>query len=252
MTTCPCGHPAKTAYLCRVCSGKLGRDLATIASLWRESAVTLTRTDKVGAGSAGASASRSHPLPVNMHASEVRDVVSNTVTTWLRDMAGDDIPDGVRSIPQACSWLRAELASIVLHPQSPVMSEEIEYAARIIERLVDRPEAPVYLGMHECGSDVWARSHEDYKTCDCGLILDLEEMREAGRQRGRDEYATAATICGAARLYGVRITRQQISRWYRDGNLEGSHRKRDDGRVMEYRVGKVIDLAMAVEARRTA
>ena len=249
MTTCPCGHPSKAAFICKPCTAQLGRDLDTIASLWPESAVTLTRTDKVGAGSAGASASPSHPLPVNMRASEVRDEVANTIGTWVRIMAGDSTPNDVRTIPQACAWLKKDLPTIILRPESTDMLDQIWRLADKITRLIDRPEAPTYLGTHACGADIWAKSHQTDEKCrGCPAVLDLEAIRADGRLQARKKYATSGEIVGAARMLGIHITRQQISRWYIDGLIEWE--KADDGRTLRYLVGDVVDQAEALRDRQ--
>ena len=244
MTTCPCGHPSKAAFICKPCTAQLGRDLDTIASLWPESAVTLTRTDKVGAGSAGASASPSHPLPVNMRASEVRDEVANTIGTWVRIMAGDSTPNDVRTIPQACAWLKKDLPTIILRPESTDMLDQIWRLADKITRLIDRPEAPTYLGTHACGADIWAKSHQTDEKCrGCPAVLDLEAIRSSAAERAWVQWATSRTICDSARMLGVPIHKMMISRWYRSGRLDGAHRLSDDGKTLEFLVGAVVNLA---------
>lgn len=254
MTTCDCGAEIKSAYICRVCIGRLRRDLARLAELWPETEVVLTRqtASTGGGGSSGKGNAKSTPLLFDARASETRWMVENVVTTWLRDFAGDDIPKGVHDVPTAALWLSHHVQDIATNQQGPDAIDQLRDAYWQTVRLVDRPESPVYLGMHTCGSDVWAKSHQAYQTCDCGTLLDIDEIRAGAMVKAREKWATARTITESAQMLGVRITKVMISRWYRDGKLDGNHRYADDGRVLEYRVGAVVDLASQMEERRTA
>lgn len=252
MIVCPCGSEVQSAYICRTCTGRLRRDLQRLADLWGDSENVLTRQTATGSGGkTGKGSTKTAPLPFDANASEVRWMVENAVTTWVRDIAGDDIPDTVRDVPTAALWLSQNAQKIAGVPQGPEALDELTDTYRQIVRLVDRPESPVYLGTHACGSDVWAKSHHNYKTCDCGEVLDLGEMRGQATLRARQVWATAREICAAAHMFDVPINKMMISRWYREGVIPpAAVRNSDDGRALQFRVGIVVDLAKNHAATR--
>ena len=238
MTTCPCGTEVQSQYICKVCIGRLRRDLQRLADLWPETMTVLTRQTATASGAKVSTAGKERLLPFDANASEVRWNAENVVTTNLRDIAGDNIPDGVRDVPTAALWLSQNVQKIAGVPQGPEAMDELQDALRQITRLVDRPESPVYLGTHDCGSDVWAKSHRTYLTCDCGDVLDLDEIRSESYNRARDTFAPARVIVDSARMYGVQISKQQISRWA--GNKEV---RKVESKPTLYHVGECVMMA---------
>lgn len=256
MTTCPCGSETTNGYVCRVCQGRLRADLRRIAELWPETEVALTRQTATGSGGGGGSGKggiKSTPLPFDANASEVRWDIENAVMTWVRDIAGDQVPEGVHDVPTAALWLSHNVQKIAGVPQGPEALNELTGAHRRIMRLVDRPESPVYLGMHDCGSDIWAKGWQSMKRCDCEVMLDLDQIRADKMYAARSTWASARAIGEAARkIAGVHVTKVMISRWYKAGDLEGDHRMSADRKTIEYRVGAVLDLARRHAERNVA
>lgn len=238
MTTCPCGTEVQSQYICKVCAGRLRRDLQRLADLWPDTENVLTRQTATGSGAKVSTTGKERPLPFDANASEVRWLVENVVTTNLRDIAGDSIPDGVRDVPTACVWLSQNAHKIAGVPQAPEALDELTDAYRQIVRLVDRPESPVYLGTHDCGADVWAKSHRTYMTCDCGAVLDLDEIRSESYNRARDTFAPARVIVDSARMYGVQISKQMISRWAANDDV-----RKQDAKPTLYHVGECVMMA---------
>lgn len=257
---CPCGKPAPAAYLCAACVAQLRRDLHTIAARWTDTLDVLARRTAFGGGAKGKNAEVS--LPLDVHASAVRADAREKVMAWLQWLAGGVVPDAVRqpaggvvvradTVPLACEWLSVYLSGALLQPDVVQMAAQLGEVARKLHRLVDRPEAPTYLGRHACGADVWAKRHRSYQVCaGCDETIDLEALRSETTERARAVWATVSTIVRAASLYGVHITQQQISRWYREGALQSSYA--DDGRTLTFNVGRVVDLARLAEQRRAA
>lgn len=253
-----CDKPSPSAYLCTKHVRHLERVLQDIGDLWPELHVTLTRQSVPTRPTERAGKSSTRGLPFDVGASETSDVVRSTVVSWLRDAAGDRIPEEVRTIPQACRWMGTYVTALALLPQVGEMLDELASCRALVMRVVGNPVAPVYLGRHSCGEDVWAKAHRDWQTCGCGEVLDVALMREEAADAARSRWATARTITEASAMYQVKITKQQISAWYKAGHLQ--MRWTDDGGTMTFNVGAVVDLALAAarraeiehEARRTA
>ena len=219
MIACPCGsqmHPDRS--LCKVCSRKLGDALKSIADLWPESEVTLTRQGVSGSGSKVATGGKENPLPFDAHASEVRWDVENAVTTWCRDIADDDIPDGVHDVVTAALWLSQNAGTIATVPQGPEVFDELSDAARRLERLVDRRAVKNYLGhCPQCGEQVWAWPNDLYIKCqgvECEETIDLDKQRTRLRGDLEARNGTPAELSAMAKQMFDQTISPSMIRWY--------------------------------------
>lgn len=248
MTTCPCGTDTTTGWVCRVCVGRLRRDMERLAELWPETVTVLARQTATGSGAKVSTTGKERPLPFDDNASEVRWLVENTITTWTRDLAGDQTPDGVHDVPSACLWLAHSAQRVAGTQEGPDALDELRDALRQVVRLVDRPESPIYLGVHDCGSDVWAKSHRLYQMCaGCEVTLDLDALRAESFNRARDTFAPARVIVDTAKMYGVRISKQQISRWAAHDEV-----RKVESKPTLYHVGECVMMASRETKRETA
>lgn len=223
MITCPCGAEVQSAYLCRVCVGRLRRDLRRIADLWPETEVVLTRQTVGPRGSKGKTTrgAKSTPLPYDETASETRWVVENTVTTWVRDIAGDTVPNGVSDVPSAARWLAEHAQQVAGQPQAPDAFAELEDAARSITRLVDRRTDRVTAECGTCGKTLAAEPEDLTTICSaCEVVVDIPAARAEKVMRAHRERITRAkAVAAAAQVYRVALTDRTFDRWAKRGDL---------------------------------
>src|SRR5690554_3789784 len=177
-----------TALVCSACATRTAERLRQAADLWpdlRDQVLRRTRsgdpTPRAGrpapaapirpGGSAADDQSWGWPagLPVDLAASEVADAVRSTVTTWARVIVqevGADLPTGtaalLRWLAGRCQWMRHQ-------PWAGEALDELDDAAALVWRTLDRPPQRRYLGPCVCGTDLYARRSAETVTCQhCG------------------------------------------------------------------------------------
>jgi len=177
-----CGRPQSgTAYVCPRCAGRARGDLLRLASLASELDVTIARQGRAGDGGRGGD---DEPLPVDLGAAEQAWAVTNTVTTWIRDVArargvtalryprtpgptcrtNAGVPAcGHRSclaiarsgqpldgLAEAIRWLAGQVEWIRHQPDAGQALDELADACAVAVRIVDRRAPRWYAG--PCGA----------------------------------------------------------------------------------------------------
>ncbi|GGM77105.1 hypothetical protein GCM10012275_54690 [Longimycelium tulufanense] len=265
-----CGRPAPGAHLCPGCRDRLVADLRDIAkhhpdgqpSLIAELDTTLARLAKTTAGRSGVrSRNADTPLPYHPGAAEARYVLTNTITTWARDVAETNphLTFTADSVEAAAAWLAQFPNLLAIHPAAAELHDEITSAAHLARRVIDHAvDTRIYLGRcgdiagrHGCPGVVYARRRADTGTCDtCGDEHDVHTRRAAMLRALANRTITAADISTSLARLGIEISVDDIQRRAKAGVLKPAtvdvHRRRS------YRVGDVLRVFLGPDALTAA
>ena len=88
------------------------------------------------------------PMRYNPAAAELYDAANNTLTTWLRHLCeqrGIDVPL-LNTNREVCNWLRANVNAIAADEAALEIFSDIEDLVTSIERRINRPIPPRFLG----------------------------------------------------------------------------------------------------------
>lgn len=275
ITTCTvpsCSNATDGGTVCLSCLGGLWADLLEVVELvddLDDSVARLTNTGpRVGSRPAEVG------LPFNAGAAEIRDDLHNVLVTWVRDLwethalrrpapTGETWPDGSAitvgeldplaiedTVPDMVAWLRRHPTWIEWHPAGGELVDEIGDAAERVRRAVDLPPARLFCGpCPDCSADMYARPERTVVACrECGTRHDAAALRDKLLVAVRKVEATAAEVARALpKLLGRELSPNTLRTWARAGKLA---KGAPDGRGRpRYRVGDVIDLALATPVR---
>ncbi|THV25997.1 hypothetical protein [Glycomyces paridis] len=206
-TTCTrCGRPvADQALCCGACVDQTAANLSFIEAIADDLETTLTRQDRVSAGSGGRASSEA-PLPLNLHASDVGARLRNTLTTWVRLVAEergvsieDAFPDAFPTlfgptcstgmghwcthsscrtihltaprevtVQEMAAWLRTRLGWIAHREWGPDAFDDLSRVAVDLGRAVDSPPPMISLGTCEaedCTGELRAHQEASFVKC---------------------------------------------------------------------------------------
>lgn len=246
-TTCTrCGRPvADGAYACSACVGQTADNLEFIEATADDLQTTLTRQDRVSAGTGGR-ANAETPLPINLNASDVGSRLRNTLTTWVRLVAeerGVSIADafdtcggdgswcthhrcrvirlgGDQEISNGAmaAWLRTRLSWIAHREWGPSCFDELSKVAVDLGRAVDSPPPMISLGRCEavdCNGELRAHKEASWTKCkECGASYDVAKVKDKllGRadhiKRNAASLARILTALGDKNAEGKLIVRE--------------------------------------------
>jgi hypothetical protein len=214
-----CGQPlTDNAHLCHACTGRLRSTLHRVDDATSELATTVARQGRISAGT-GRSSNDERPLPYDINAATVADVLANTVTTWARHVAETRGLDPVLPLGR---WLAGHVDWIRHHPWAADMLDEIDHAVDAAIRAVDRPRSRVYAGpcpVDDCGQDLYARPASAHATCTgCGTQHDVQARREWMLAAVEDVVDTASVVAATVTSLGTHVTAARVRQW--------AHRKR--------------------------
>jgi predicted RNA-binding Zn-ribbon protein involved in translation (DUF1610 family) len=221
---------------------------------------------------------REMPLPYDPAASEILNVLADTMTFWaisIADQRGIDYP---AANPEALSWfLAGQVDWLRAQAAGAEAFDELTAAIRAAERATDRPAERRYAGpctariptdepnptgiphaiapdlWQECGTDLYAREGRDQVVCPtCGTEYPLAARREWLRELAAERLLPAAELCRAIDGLGRPVSLNTFKSWVkRDQLVPRGHIPGYLGReVAIYRVGDVIALVEAAAARR--
>lgn len=225
MKTCPlCGCEQSEGLLCHAETTLLERELGDVAAIVAELDTTLSKQARIGNG--GTSGLARERTPIAVGAMDPIWVLGNVLTTWIRDITGDEWRPGLGANPAtaAAAHLLMEIPAIRRHPAVDELVDEITDAIRLARRTVDRPADKVYLGQClvetpddegrqvTCLAEVYARPGAHEVTCKvCGVCHEVAERRAWLLQRAED---MLFTVQQAAQMVGdvgrIRVTEAAI------------------------------------------
>jgi hypothetical protein len=227
-----CTRPvAEGMYACAACTAQTDDNMAFIEANAAELEATITRQDRVSAGTGGR-ASAETPLPLNLTASDTATRLRNTLTTWTRLVAeqlGTSIeeafpePRGTEGpicsggdgswcthsscralIPMArritdremAAWLRKRLRTIAHREWGPQAFDELSRASVDLARAVDSPPPMISLGKcDECGEELRAHQEAAWVRCKgCCETYDVARRKDQLVARASHISMTAARL----------------------------------------------------------
>jgi len=114
-------------------------------------------------------------------------------------------------MPSVCRYLAANTHAIALQPWGHEALPKLQEACRTIERIVDRPDPGVLVGLCACGKALYGLSGAAWVTCrECGQAWDVQTGRDALRARLDAMLMTPAEIASLAGPFGIAGSREQI------------------------------------------
>lgn len=258
--TCPvCDAPQDEGLLCHACCTALERELAAVPGIVADLDIALSRQARIGGGGKGGLARER--MPINLGALAAIDDLTNTLTTWARDVGeghGWDWRSRLSAAEMATNVLLGRIPEIRRHRAVAELHDEIIDAVRQARRAIDRPAEQQFLGTcyvpdpeHEdqpCDADLYARAGASSATCKvCGITHDVAERRAWLLQQAAE---LLCTVREAARYLGevghIRVTEASIR-----GYL---HRKRLAYRpgTSTIRLGDLLTVVVDESERRSA
>lgn len=243
---------ADDAYVCEPCLAELDHLLAGFPALWEQLEVTLTKQAKLATGQKRTSKGAAKPLPFHVAASDVAARINNTLSTWARVIMADYACPAAQ--PAAVDlalieWMRDQLPWLATQRFGGEAVGQISDEISVIWQVIDRPTPQRYLGLCDCGEQLYAAHGRTYAPCgNCSLIHDVEALQNRLLLQAEDRLEAASVLSSALTVLGEAVTQVQISRWVARGRLLArGHGK--DGRAL-YRLGDVRALAAELDRKR--
>lgn len=133
--------------------------LQAVPGILAELATTISRQDRAAAGATARRVSDERPLPVNLHAVQVRDRLAEAVLIWAgaRD----------RDVSLAAAQLRRNLAAAVRDPSAPARANALHDRIADALRAMDRRDRPMwpYGACDRCNTRLEAPAGADVVQC---------------------------------------------------------------------------------------
>lgn len=272
VSTCVvCGSETET-FLCgdarreTGCLGLLLQRLGDCAWLSEQLDTTLSRQDKISAGSVGfVTGTAEKPLPLNIGASDASMNLRDTLCSWVRDLWETfGVPDENGWVPPAdvaptvvstSRWLMRHPTWIAIHPAADDLYGELSEVIHLAFRAVDIPkDNRVFLGkcgfeMNDewCQHELYARPRMDEVTCSvCGSEWVVEERLAHLRSIAEDEVLQIPALSRLLASLGMENVTEKAIRAKAQGGVIKAVRKAAHGSSW-FRVGDVMDVFMTQE-----
>lgn len=247
-------HPRRgDRWVCDTCVTHLTNDLSSVAALWVELEVTLTRQDALTSWPPSMASSAEVPLLFKESASDARWVLINTIGTWGRLLA-DHL--GVQPPIRPAKWLRIHVHELSTHPAAGEAVDEIASMVRLANSVIDRPREKLFAGAcgtEDCDTVLWAKPGDSRVRCrECDAVFDVQDRRE--------HMLIAASVLSVTRTEGAswisllmdkRIPDNTWDQWVQRGKLHQVGSKEVKGKIRPtYRFGAMQDLVTTWMARK--
>ncbi|CAM3457055.1 hypothetical protein [Stackebrandtia soli] len=254
MSACvQCDQPAVDAALvCHPCSTRLADALAWIADNASDLDTVVARQAHYGDGTGGRP-SAEEPLPYSPSASEVGDVIRNTLTTWARDILEErGIDPPTDTVPEIARFLAAQVPWLRHREYAAEVFDELHDAARQLRRALDAPPELVYVGPcgaladeGQCERDLRAVRGAPWVKCpDCGTSYATDERRAWLVSLVLDQLEPAHVLAHVLTAWGAPVNAATVRQWATRRRIIAKGRT-PDGRPT-YRIGDALNLASRV------
>lgn len=237
-----CASPIlDTAYVCAVCSGHTASRLRAAADNFAEMHIAIARRDRFGET---IRFSRTvAPLPFDQAAAIDYEAVVNTVTVWGHHVCT------LRGVPgpgrgnNPLLWIAGQLEWLRYRQEAATALDELDYAARLVERAIDAPAQHWFAGRcldNGCQAELYARHGAHTIRCrDCGTQHDAEVRKAWLLEQAEDTLGTATEISRLVSAMNARLlTSSQVRGMAHRGRIT-AHGEDRHGHPT-YRVGDVL------------
>jgi hypothetical protein len=233
---CACGQPSPDGYLCKTCTHHLQLALIAAAILGPDLDVARSRQARITEHAGGRV--RSSALPYDVRAAAAAMALHAALSHAAMAINGQQAAE---ITPMAMALLAAT-PRIRQHPDAATILATIADAVHHAQRAIDRPPARVYAGpCPNCGNDLLGQPGRTVIYCPCGMPSVIAERQEAMRAALEDHLGNAMYASRVCTGLGCPISDTAIRKWAERGKLT-TH-----GGL--YRIGDVLDLALAMRAR---
>lgn len=263
---CPaCSADSRDWSLCKSCTNTLLVDLRELPDLMRD-----LQDKRIGRTVMPAPANMvgnpdEAPVPFSDQATRTTNAIVNTIGTWIRALAHDDVEDLADlgpTMPGWCSWLTERIDRIRFHKAAGQIADEIGECCSRARKAVDLPpELMLVQKCATCGHGIFAGKDEETVVCvhckRAGVeplpTINVAEARGNLDGMVEHQWATAAKCALVLAAYGMPVKADTIQNWARPergGRLKV--RGVDHAQRRLYRVGDVADLVRAATRRATS
>lgn len=272
--TC-CDRPTHDGwYVCQTCADELTERLTDFGWMLDELDLVVSLQTKYAVSAGRVKTSDSHPLIVNLKASEQRSHLVNAIASaarlviethpeWREDRFWQSNRRSPNSEYTACAvWLSDRISGLRLHPLGGVCRDEIMRHWVACEWVIDRPPERRYLGEcqtdwqgNDCGGRIYQRGGKPEARCDT-CSGEYDEVAVAGLQRAMIEklnghQVTAAEAANLSTYMDLTIgraeVRKKVNRWSSDKRLDPVAEVEGEVR---FRFSEIHDLLLQDEKRR--
>ena len=158
------------------------------------------------------------------------------------------------TLPSMALWLHARLAQVRQHEAAGLIHHEVTAAVERGWQAVNRPAPRVYAGpCPHCRTDLLSRPGHTQVTCTgCGTTHDIAERQAHMRDQLDDYLGTAVYASAILPGIGIHVSEGTIRVWASRHRLEVRSvvpAKYGGQDQPLYRLGDIIDLALARDAR---
>lgn len=240
-----CDTPVADAWVCSTCTHRLTVALGDAPDLLAELDVDLTRQARTGDRVGGRSTET--PLPFDVDASIIRDVLTSTMRTWALVLAGDLLGE-----PPADAALPAHLGARITHIRQHVDGGQIVdeitaavTAARDHLHRGDRTPSTLAGTCPECGHTVYARQGDPVGHCrtpDCDGQVDVAAWRQTARAALPDQVLPISGVHQALTTLGHPTRLGTLKSWAHRGRLVPCWATTDGRQTALYLVADAIAL----------
>jgi hypothetical protein len=150
---CPvCARPQTQGLMCHGCTSTLEYELRDVPAIVTELDTTLAKLGRLERAKAGLASERSG---YHLGASLAADYLCNTLTTWARDVSGDEwhprMPGEAAIV--AAYGLLGQIDTIRRHPTADKLHDEVCSAVRQARATADRPANRTTFPVGPCPED---------------------------------------------------------------------------------------------------
>jgi hypothetical protein len=145
---CPvCNRPHAHSLMCHHCTGTLERELHDVPAVTAELDTTLAKQSRLGPTGGGLAHER---IGYHEGASLAADYLTNTLTTWARDLGHNVACIGEHAAVTAAAYLAHHIDDIRAHPAADELHDQLVDAVHQARREADAPANKTIIDVGPC------------------------------------------------------------------------------------------------------
>lgn len=217
---------------CFDCAKAIRKILLDIYDLVEELEIQVTRQNVAPRQPGGTGTKDEFPILFDQRASEVTDLVLETLGQWTGEVTRrQPAATTCSSRYERARLLTQHLATCALELSlEPGIQDELRYLRSRVLKVIDIQPGTIPIGACGCGEVVRARArwqdnewvYPPTTTCrGCGQLYDVATSRAKLQERGREQLVTAQEAVALGEIAeGVQFKEATIRNWVRRGHLE--------------------------------